>query len=72
MDLNFDNTTQTLVLKTEYSLDITNLVVSKMAFAGIKYDSIILSFDPSVVQQQDYQYYYENGLDYIFDIVNIT
>jgi len=72
MALNFDNTTQTLVLKTEYSLDITNLVVSKMAFAGIKYDSIILSFDPSVVQQQDYQYYYENGLDYIFDIVNIT
>ena len=72
MALNFDNTTQTLLLKTEYSLDITNLVVSKMAFAGIKYDAIILSFDPSVVQSQDYQYYYENGLDYIFDIINIV
>ena len=70
MALDFDNTTQYLVLKVEYSTDITELVVSKMAFAGIRYDATILSFDPNIVLQEDYQYYYENGLHYIFDIVN--
>jgi hypothetical protein len=42
-----------------------------MAFAGVTYDALILSFDPSLVLESEYQYYYENGLDYIFDIVTI-
>jgi hypothetical protein len=71
MALDFDNTTQRLVLKTEYSLDITELTIKKMAFAGVTYDALILSFDPSLVLESEYQYYYENGLDYIFDIVTI-
>lgn len=71
MALDFNNTTQRLVLKTEYSLEVTNLTIKKMAFAGVTYDSVILSFDPSLVVESEYQYYYENGLDYIFDIVTI-
>lgn len=71
MALDFNSTTQRLILKTEYSLEVTDLYIKKMAFAGVTYDSLILSFDPSLVGEYEYQYYYENGLDYIFDIVTI-
>jgi len=71
MDLDFDSTTQTLVLKTEYSVDITEITVSKPAFGGITYDEIRV-FDPSIVTTDQYESYWYSGFSFIFDIVPLV
>lgn len=69
MDIDFN--TQKLVIKAEYiDAGIIELVEEKIAFASVKYNSIRL-FDPKTEPEENYYYFYTNGLDYIFDIVNI-
>jgi hypothetical protein len=69
MDINFN--TQKLVIKPEYvDAGTIEVIEEKIAFAGVKYDSIRL-FDPKNEPEENYYYLYTNGLDYIFDIVNI-
>lgn len=68
MDLNFDNTTQRLVLKTEYTNTITEINVTRPAFGGIFYEEI-RTFDPSIVTESEYEDYWYSGFYFIFDIV---
>ena len=69
MDLDFNTQTQSLVLKTEYSNQITEIAVTRPAFGGLFYDEIRI-FDPSLVLESDYEDYFYSGFAYIFDIIN--
>ena len=68
MDLDFNNTTQRLVLKTEYSTNITELTFTRPAFGGVYYDEI-RTFDPSIVTEVEYEDYWSSGFSFMFDIV---
>lgn len=55
----FDPETQTLRLKPEYTSEIINM-------SG----QLLVIFDPATVEPALYPYYFYNGLDTIFDIVD--
>jgi len=61
MDIDFN--TQKLVLKPEY-VDSGNIIV-KNGYV------IKLIFDTVNTPESEYEFYYNNGLDMIFDIVDI-
>ena len=69
MDLDFNQETQNLVLKTEYSTQITEITITRPAFGGILYDEIRI-FDPAIVLDSDYVDYFYTGFQFIFDIVD--
>ena len=68
MDLDFNNTTQRLVLKTEYSTNVTEITFNKPAFGGVFYEEV-RTFDPSVVTESEYEDFWYSGFSFMFDIV---
>ena len=69
MDIDFN--TQKLVIKPEYiDAGTIELIEERIAFASVKYNYTRL-FDPKTELEENYYYFYTNGLDYVFDIVNI-
>ena len=69
MDLDFNQETQKLVLKTEYSTQITEIRVTIPAFGSLFYDDIRI-FDPAIVLDSNYVDYFYSGFEFIFDIVD--
>jgi hypothetical protein len=63
MDIDFNENTQRLVLKPEY-------VGGEPIY--LKQGNVIkLVFDPINTTEDQYPYYYYNGLDMIFDVIDI-
>jgi hypothetical protein len=68
MDLDFNNTTQRLVLKTEYSTNVTEITFNMPAFGGIFYEEV-RTFNPSLVTEAEYESFWYSGFSFMFDIV---
>ena len=69
MVIDFNPETQTLILKTEYSLEETVLRMEKPAYGGAMFDEI-RRFDPINTPVEEYENYYYLGFHFIFDVVD--
>lgn len=69
MALDFNSETQTLVLKQEYSVNITEISVTRPAFGSITYEEI-RTFDPINTPDVEYIDYFYLGFEFIFDVVD--
>jgi hypothetical protein len=69
MASDFNSETQILVLKEEYSVNVTEITITRPAFGGITYDEIRV-FDPINTPQVEYADYFYSGFEFIFNIVD--
>ena len=72
MALDFNRETQKLAIKTEYAeADPIKVCYKIRAYAGVILD-YERTFDPKTTPDSDYQAYYYDGFDFVFDIVDIA
>lgn len=69
MVIDFNSETQSLVLKSEYSLVETVIEMEIPAYAGVMLNEI-RRFDPINTPVEEYEIYYYRGFHFIFDVVD--
>lgn len=70
MAIGFNNETERLVLKSEYiDGDIIEVRELRAGFGGVVYTATVACFDPKTTSVDEYNRFFDIGLDYIFDIV---
>jgi len=69
MVIDFNSETQSLVLKSEYSLVETVIEIEIPAYAGVMINEI-RRFDPINTPTEEYESHYYRGFHFIFDVVD--
>jgi hypothetical protein len=71
MAMSFNIDIQKLTLKSEYiNSDPIEVRETLAGFGGVLYTATKAYFDPKTTLEEDYPYFFELGLDYLFDVVS--